>query len=224
MRGLHAELRGVPVVRAEEGRMMHSHGARWSRKWWLSPCVVVAACGVLLTCAATCVAAVRVAWPTVEVGLHAVTAAAPGFDGRLHRVATRAEHTLGRLGAALTTGIWILVSAALFLVVAAIASAADVRMLQLRQHRARAVVRDLGHGVRIFFRVLGDRQTLYAPRTVLALALVYWLLPLDLVDDGIQGVGMLDDVVIAVVAAKVFIRLCPDAVVEAHAAAVQTET
>jgi len=218
----------VPAGLAEEKRMMNSQPTRTGQRQWVLLCVVVAALGAVLTRSAGALAAIRIELPTVERGLGALTAAAPGIEGRLHRVFTRSERVLARLGAvvntAATTWLWILASALLFLLVAAVASAIDVRMLDLRHHRASTVARDLGHGVRMFLRILRDRRTPYAPRAVLALALVYWLLPLDLVGDGIPGVGMLDDLLVTIAAAKLFIRICPDAVVEAHAAAVHTET
>ena len=63
----------------------------------------------------------------------------------------------------------------------------------------------------------------YVPRAVVVMALIYWLLPVDLLGDGIPVVGMLDDLLIAVLAAKLFIYLCPDAVVAAHAAALRAD-
>lgn len=161
----------------------------------------------------------------MQIGLDAAAAAAPGFLGRVHRVATHTERVLGRVSAMVTsaaaTWLWILPSTALFLVVVAVASATDLRMLDLRRQTPQMLARDLGHGVRAFFGILRDRQTRYLPRSVLALALLYWLLPTDLVGDGTPAVGMLDDLVVAILAAKVFIHLCPDSVVAAHAAAVR---
>jgi uncharacterized membrane protein YkvA (DUF1232 family) len=161
----------------------------------------------------------------MQIGLNAAAAAAPGLLGRVHRVATRTERLLTRFSAAVTGAatawMWILPSAALFLVVAAVASATDLRMLDLRRQTAQMLARDLGHGVRTFFGVLRDRQTPYLPRGVLALALLYWLFPADLVGDGTSTVGRLDDLVVAILAAKLFIHLCPDAVVAAQAAAVR---
>ena len=61
----------------------------------------------------------------------------------------------------------------------------------------------------------------YLPRAVLVMALLYWLLPVDLVGDGMPVVGMLDDVLVAVLAAKLFIHLCPDTIIAAHAAALR---
>ena len=180
---------------------------------------------VLPTWPAMASSAVRLEFPNMQIGLNAAAATAPGFVGGVHRVTTRTERILRRVGAmvrgAAAAWLWILPSTALFLIVVAVAAATDLRMLDLRRQTAQMLVRDLGHGVRTFFGVLRDRQTRYLPRGVLALALLYWLLPTDLLGDGTPAVGMLDDLVVAVLAAKLFIHLCPDAVVAAHAAAVR---
>ena len=55
------------------------------------------------------------------------------------------------------------------------------------------------------------------------LALVYWLLPFDFVPDDSLLPGFVDDMIIAVSAAKGFMYLCPDSLVEQHASAVQTK-
>jgi uncharacterized membrane protein YkvA (DUF1232 family) len=141
-------------------------------------------------------------------------------------VATRSERVLRRVGA-LVIGVaaaclWVLPSTAFFLIVVAVAAATDLRMLDLRRQTRQMLARDLGHGVRIFFGILRDRQTRYLPRGVLGLALLYWLLPTDLLGDGTPAVGMLDDLAVAILAAKLFVYLCPDTVVAAHAAAVRS--
>lgn len=203
---------------------MHPNGTRLTLKHWAQVmlCAVIVVFGAVLMRPTVALSAVRVDF---EFGLHAVAAAAPGIEGHVHRMFTRAERFVERLGTAVTTAavtwLWIFPSAVLFLVVAAIASATDRRMLDLRHHGLAVLARDLSHGVRMFFRIARDRRTPYLPRAILVLALLYWVLPLDLVGDGIPMVGMLDDVLVAVVAAKLFIRLCPDAVVAAHAAAVR---
>jgi uncharacterized membrane protein YkvA (DUF1232 family) len=164
-------------------------------------------------------------FPTAPLGL-SVSAAAPGVLGHVHRLASRSERTLRRLtllvASGLSTWFWVLLSAGLFLVVSAVASAADMRMFALRQQSSQVVVRDLVHGVRMFFRILRDARTPYLPRAIVVMALLYWLLPADLLGDRMPVVGMLDDLIIAVLAAKLFIYLCPDAVVAAHAAALRT--
>lgn len=167
----------------------------------------------------------RVELPAVQIGISAGVSDAPGFGGRVHRMVTRTERTLGRFAGAVSHAvflwIWLLASAVLFLFVAAVASVIDLRMLDVRHQSARDLVRDLFHGVRTFFRVLRDRHTGYLARAVLVCALFYWLLPFDFLADDVSLVSVLDDLLVTIVAAKVFIHLCPDAVVAAHADAVR---
>jgi len=106
-------------------------------------------------------------------------------------------------------------------VVATLSSIADVRLLSLRHQPAGTVGRYVGNGVRTFIRVLRDRQTPIGPRLLLVGALLYWLVPLDLIPDQSMVPGFVDDLVIAVTAAKGFIYFCPDALIAHHAAAVE---
>ena len=196
-----------------------------NRVRWL-PVVALVFCAVVAQPVAA-VPAVRLEMPGAQLGLSATAAAAPGMLGRVHRLATRSERALSRLTTLVASGLstWfgVLLSAAIFLVVSAIASATDVRMFAWGRQSAQVLVRDLLHGVRMFFRILRDRRTPFLPRVVLVMALLYWLLPFDLLGDGMPVVGMLDDLLIAVLAAKLFIYLCPDAVVAAHAAALRAD-
>ena len=70
--------------------------------------------------------------------------------------------------------------------------------------------------------MVADRRTPLFPRTLLILALLYWVLPFDLIPDTTLVPGWLDDLAIAVIAAKLFVYLCPDALVASHAAAVES--
>lgn len=149
-----------------------------------------------------------------------------GFlDRGLHRLTTRAEHTTARLRDLLGTAglIWasLLGSACVFLLVAVVSSVADFRMLALCRKGPGALARYLGHGTLTFLRILGDRRTPNSARLVLAGALLYWLIPQDLIPDDSMVPGFIDDLVIAVSAAKGFIYLCPDSLVARHAVAVE---
>jgi len=196
----------------------------WFRRVKRLPLVAVGLCGAWAQPVAA-MSPVRSALLAVQFQLSA-SAAAPGVLGHVHRLASHSERTLSRLAAlvinGLDTWLWMLLSAALFLVVTAIASAADLRMFTSGWHNPQASTRDLVHGVRMFFRIVRDARTPYLPRAVVVMALLYWLLPVDLLGDGMPVVGMLDDLLIAVLAAKLFIYLCPDAVIAAHAAALRT--
>jgi uncharacterized membrane protein YkvA (DUF1232 family) len=203
-------------------RLMNVDSSWLSKVRWLVVATAVLCAAVVQPVQALPVAPFEL--PAAQLGL-CVSAAAPGVLGRVHRMVSRGEHTLRRLASLVISGLstwfWVLLSAAAFLVVAAVASATDVRMFAWGPQSSQVLARDLVHGVRMFFRILRDPRTPYLPRAVLALALVYWLLPVDLLGDGMPVVGMLDDLLIAVVAAKLFIHMCPDAVVAAHAAALR---
>jgi uncharacterized membrane protein YkvA (DUF1232 family) len=143
----------------------------------------------------------------------------------MHRLSTRAEHTFDRLllllGDVGAFWLWAVLSIAAFLMVAALASVADTRMLALRHEPAGAVARYLGHGIRTFFLILLDRRTPYVARIFLTVALVYWLVPFDVIADKSVVPGFIDDFAVTVLAAKGFVYLCPTSLVAAHAHAVE---
>jgi uncharacterized membrane protein YkvA (DUF1232 family) len=164
-----------------------------------------------------------------SVGVQASGArGATPLDRLLHRVVKRTENTVQRLQTLLGDAgmIWLslFASALVFLLVAAVSSAMDVRMLALRRMGARGVSRYLGHGTLTFLRIVRDRRTPTLARLILVVALLYWLLPVDVFPDNTLLPGAVDDVVIAVLAAKSFVYLCPESLVARHAAAVEAQT
>ena len=142
-----------------------------------------------------------------------------------HRLTMRVEHTVDRLimlaGDVGAFWLWVVVSMAAFLTVAAFASVGDTRMLALRHESPGAVARYLGYGIRTFFLMVLDRGTPYAARIFLAVGLLYWLVPFDLIADRSLVPGFIDDLVVTVVAAKGFVYLCPTSLVAEHAYAVE---
>jgi uncharacterized membrane protein YkvA (DUF1232 family) len=144
------------------------------------------------------------------------------MGGGVHRFLTRTERAIERLGVTLmrTLSVWLtmLASALGCLVVLGCASVADRRMLDLRRHTPGAVVRDLLLGVRTFVRLLRDRRTPASARALVAGAVVYWMLPADVLADPVSWYGAIDDLIVAVIAAKGFVALCPEAVIVANAA------
>jgi uncharacterized membrane protein YkvA (DUF1232 family) len=151
---------------------------------------------------------------------------APGLQGQVHRLVTRTENTIARfaivVGHAAVTWLWLLASAVAFLFVAAAASAADVRMLDLRRHSVEDAVRDWVLGIRTFFRILRDQRTPYVARSVLAVALIYWLLPVAVAGEQMPVLEVLDDVAVAIIGAKLALYLCPDSLIAANARTVRT--
>lgn len=148
-------------------------------------------------------------------------AMAPGVSGRVHRYVTRVERAIKRLSLTLarTASVWLamIASALGCLVLVGCASVADRRMLDLRRHGVGEVARDLLLGVRTFVRLLRDRRTPALARTVVVAAVVYWMVPSGTLAGALPLHGIIDDVVIAVLAAKAFVALCPEAVIVANA-------
>jgi uncharacterized membrane protein YkvA (DUF1232 family) len=160
------------------------------------------------------------------VSLVSMTAGmASGLAPVSHRLTTRVGHIIDRflllLGDVGAFWLWVVLSTAVFVTVAMFASVIDARMFALRREPPGAVARYLGYGIRTFFLIVLDRRTPYTARAFLALALVYWLVPFDLIADKSLVPGFLDDLVVTVVAAKGFVYFCPGALVAEHAQAVE---
>ena len=139
------------------------------------------------------------------------------------RLATRAEHSLTR-GLPIFTGIaqmwsYLLLWTALFLVVAAFAAIADVRLVsELARGRLRSLWSHLTNGLRVFLGLLRDRQTPGLARLVLGFALAYWLSsPWDVFPEDWGVPGFVDELLITIAATKGFMYLCPEWLVRRHA-------
>jgi uncharacterized membrane protein YkvA (DUF1232 family) len=192
----------------------------WAGRLWAS-------CGIAIVLWAGAAAGLPDATglrPAVTVA-HVTAEMASGLAPLSHRLVTRAQHTIDRLlllmGNVGVFWLWAALSIAAFLIVAAFASVVDTRMFTLRHEQPGAVARYLGYGIRTFFLILLDRRTPYIARIFLAVALVYWLVPFDLIADKSVVPGFIDDLAVAVVAAKGFVYLCPTSLVAAHAHAVE---
>jgi uncharacterized membrane protein YkvA (DUF1232 family) len=186
---------------------------------------------VVLSAAPNCMAALsmgpRVDGSSLLLGSSVASmAAAPGLGGSVHRRVTRISNSVERLagffGQLGIIWLWALLSAGVFLLVTALSSVADVRMLDFRHQGVRALAHYVARGIRIFFRIVRDRHTPNLARCVLVLALLYWLLPFDLIPDTSSLPGFRDDLVIAVVGAKAFMWFCPDALIATHAHAIDS--
>jgi uncharacterized membrane protein YkvA (DUF1232 family) len=196
--------------------------ARSSRagRLWVSCAVVI----VLWVCAAAGLPDAAGSQPVVPaVGVTADVAT--GLAPLTHRLTTRAQHTFDRIlllaGTVGAFWAWAALSVATFLTVAALASVADTRMLALRDEPPGAVACYLGYAIRTFFLILLDRRTPYVARIFLIAALVYWLVPSDVIPDKSVVPGFIDDFAVTVLAARGFVYLCPTSLVAAHAHAVE---
>ena len=70
--------------------------------------------------------------------------------------------------------------------------------------------------LRLFRRLAIDPRVSLGPKLVLMGTLAYLVIPTDLVPDFLFGVGQLDDLVVILGGLKLFLRLCPAAVVQEH--------
>lgn len=70
--------------------------------------------------------------------------------------------------------------------------------------------------LKLILRLVGDPRVSLGAKLLLAAALAYVVLPMDMVPDVLPGVGQVDDVAAIFVGLNLFLRLCPPAVVREH--------
>jgi uncharacterized membrane protein YkvA (DUF1232 family) len=76
------------------------------------------------------------------------------------------------------------------------------------------MARHLPNFIKLVWRLFTDKRVSILPRGLLVLAVVYFVVPLDF--DWLIPLGYVDDLLIAYLASKAFIRLCPKWVVQEH--------
>lgn len=77
-------------------------------------------------------------------------------------------------------------------------------------------LKNLPNFVRLYWRLLGDRRVSLWPKALLLLSFLYVLSPIDLIPDVIPFIGEVDDLVLLIVACRLFIYLCPPEAVREH--------
>jgi uncharacterized membrane protein YkvA (DUF1232 family) len=77
---------------------------------------------------------------------------------------------------------------------------------------------------RLAWRLLADRRVPLAARAVLPAVVLYLATPVDIVPDFLPVLGYLDDLLIILGAAWLFLRLVPAGVLEEHVAALEMES
>jgi uncharacterized membrane protein YkvA (DUF1232 family) len=82
--------------------------------------------------------------------------------------------------------------------------------------RGLRIIRYLPHFVRLYWRLLRDGRVSLWPKLLLVLALIYVASPLDLIPDIVPGFGAVDDLVLLIVVCRLFVYMCPRAVVREH--------
>ncbi len=69
---------------------------------------------------------------------------------------------------------------------------------------------------KLYWRLFTDRRVSLLPKIILVLGVAYLVVPTDLLPDLLLPLGLLDDTVVVVMAAKSFMALCPRRIVEEH--------
>jgi len=87
----------------------------------------------------------------------------------------------------------------------------------------RVAALSLRRKARLAWRLLTDRRVPLLARAVLPAVVLYLAMPLDIVPDFIPVVGYLDDLLIILGAAWLFLRLVPAGVLEEQVAALEME-
>ena len=77
-------------------------------------------------------------------------------------------------------------------------------------------LRQLPHFVQLYWRLLRDGRVSVWPKALLLLSFLYVLSPVDIIPDVIPFVGEVDDLVVLIVACRLFMYLCPPDVVREH--------
>ena len=90
-------------------------------------------------------------------------------------------------------------------------------MSRLQRWRRRATAQ-----LRLIWRLLRDARVPLPAKLVLPALLLYLLLPLDIIPDFIPVLGQLDDVLVAALTMKLFVRLCPRDIVQEHLGRMET--
>ena len=73
---------------------------------------------------------------------------------------------------------------------------------------------------RLFFGLIKDERVALGPKLVIISTMAYLALPTDFIPDFLLGLGQLDDFVVLFSGLKLFLRLCPPAVVQEHLRAI----
>ena len=90
--------------------------------------------------------------------------------------------------------------------------------------RALNLLRHLPHFARLYWRLCRDPRVPVWPKLLLVVGILYVLSPVDAIADFLPVIGQLDDLVVLVIVARLFMYLCPPAVVREHVARIDDES
>ncbi len=77
-------------------------------------------------------------------------------------------------------------------------------------------VRHLPNFVRLYWRLFCDSRVSIWPKALIVVSLVYLVSPIDIIPDVIPFFGEVDDLVVLIVACRLFMHMCPREVVREH--------
>jgi uncharacterized membrane protein YkvA (DUF1232 family) len=86
------------------------------------------------------------------------------------------------------------------------------------------LIRHLPHFARLYWRLLRDARVPIWPKLVLLGGFLYVLSPIDVMPDVLPVIGQIDDLVVLLVVCRLFMYLCPPAVVREHVARIDDES
>ncbi len=95
-----------------------------------------------------------------------------------------------------------------------------LRMQLLRPLELRKMVMYLPQFARVFYRLMNDRRVSILPKLVPVMAVLLMLTPPALELDMIPIIGELDFLLVAFLALKIFVWLCPPDIVREHVSAI----
>jgi uncharacterized membrane protein YkvA (DUF1232 family) len=75
-------------------------------------------------------------------------------------------------------------------------------------------MRSLLRNIRLIWRLMNDRQVPEWTKFIPWVAFLYVVLPIDLLPEPLLGIGILDDLILLLIGLKLFVTLCPTAVVQ----------
>jgi uncharacterized membrane protein YkvA (DUF1232 family) len=85
-------------------------------------------------------------------------------------------------------------------------------------------LRHLPHFARLYWRLLRDRRVSLWPKALLVLTFLYVVSPVDMIPEFVPLFGMMDDLVLVLLVTRLFIYLCPPAVVREHVRQIDAQT
>jgi uncharacterized membrane protein YkvA (DUF1232 family) len=77
-------------------------------------------------------------------------------------------------------------------------------------------VRHLPNFVRLYWRLFCDARVSIWPKALLVVSVLYLISPVDIIPDVIPFFGEVDDLVVLIIACRLFMYMCPREVVQEH--------